>query len=226
MGWHGRCLCLGLSGHPNGGYPEGMEGRSSPRMKVRGIPAMIRRRGFSLKRGREEYAKVIDIGPKGLSLTCESPLEPDTRLAITVMIPGKRLIRCAGIVRNLRKSDIGYIMGLEFTRLSQRDRRFLARNMVEIASVDILETYRMLKDRIRGLRTAMGLTVSELSDLTGVPPQRIVQIEFGMEKTPPDDILLRIATGLGVSLEELIGEEPYMEEELTAEALASRLVFP
>jgi DNA-binding XRE family transcriptional regulator len=215
-----------MSGHLHGGYPEEMKGRSSPRMRVRGIPAMIRRRGFSLKRGREEYAKVMDIGPKGLSLTCESPLEPDTRLAITVMIPGKRLIRCAGTVRNLRKSDMGYVMGLEFTRLTDRDRRFLTRNMVEIAGVDVLETCRMLKDRIRGLRTAMGLTVSELSDLTGVPPQRIVQIEFGMEKKPPDDVLLRIAQGLGISLEELIGEEPYPEEELTAEALASRLVFP
>ena len=187
---------------------------------------MIRRRGFSFKPGREEYAKVMDIGPKGLSLTCESPLEPDTRLAITVMIPGKRLIRCAGVVRNLRKSDMGYIMGLEFTRLSHRDRRFLARNMVKIAGVDVLETHRMLKDRIRSLRTAMGLTVSELSDLTGVPPHRIVQIEFGMEKNPPDDIVLRIAQGLGISPEELIGEEPRTEEEPTAEALASRLVFP
>jgi transcriptional regulator with XRE-family HTH domain len=84
----------------------------------------------------------------------------------------------------------------------------------------------MLKDRVRGLRTAMGLTVSELSDLTGVPPKRIVQIEFGMEKTPPQDILDRIASGLGISMEELIGEEPYPEEEVTAEIMASRLVFP
>ena len=203
-----------------------MQGRSSPRMKVTDIPAMVRRRGLPFRRGREEYARVIDIGPKGLSLACESPMEPDTRLSLTVMIPDKRLIRCSGIVRNLRKSDKGYILGIEFTRLSQRDKRFLARNMLQIAGVGVLETYRMLKDRVRGLRTAMELTVSELSDLTGVPPKRIVQIEFGMEKRPPDDVLERIASGLGISQEELVGEDPYPEEELTAEILASRLVFP
>jgi DNA-binding XRE family transcriptional regulator len=203
-----------------------MEGRSSPRIKVRNIPAIIRRRGFPFKRGRQEPAKVIDIGRRGLCLVCESPLDPDTRLALTVMIPDKRPIRCGGIVRNRRKSDVGYVLGVEFTRLSHRDRRFLEKNMLEIAGVDALETCRLLKDRVRGMRTAMGLTVSELSELTGVSPQRIVQIEFGMEKTPPDDILKRIAAGLGVSREDLIGEEPGGEEELTAEILASRLVFP
>ena len=99
-----------------------MEGRSSPRIKVRNIPAIIRRRGFPFKRGRQEPAKVIDIGRRGLCLVCESPLDPDTRLALTVMIPDKRPIRCGGIVRNRRKSDVGYVLGVEFTRLSHRDR--------------------------------------------------------------------------------------------------------
>ena len=199
-----------------------MEGRSSPRVKVRDIPATIRRKGFPLTLSRPEPAKVVDIGPKGLSLVCESTLEPDTRLAMTIIIPDKRTIKCSGIVRNFRKSDKGYLLGIEFTRLASRDKKYLTTNILEIAEIDVLETYRMLKDRVRGLRTSMELTVSELSDLTGVPPERIVQIEFGMEKTPPEGILESIAAGLGVSVEVLVGEEPITEEDLTAEVLASR----
>ena len=174
-----------------------MEGRSSPRVKVRNIPATIRRKGFPLTLSRPEPAKVIDIGPKGLSLACESTLEPDTRLAMTVIIPDKRTIKCSGIVRNFRKSDKGYLLGIEFTKLANRDKKYLTESILEIAEVDVLESYRMLKDRVRGLRTSLELTVSELSDLTGIPPERIVQIEFGMEKTPPEDILESIAAGTG-----------------------------
>lgn len=201
-----------------------MQGRSSPRVKVRDIPVTIRRKGFPLTLSRAEPARVVDIGPKGLSLVCESTLEPDTRLAMTLIIPDKRTIKCSGVVRNFRKSDKGYLLGIEFTRLASRDKKYLAENILEIAGVDFLETCRMLKDRVRGLRTALDLTVSELSDLTGVPPERIVQIEFGMEKTPPEDILESIAAGLGASLEVLVGEDPITEEELTAEVLASRYV--
>jgi len=195
-------------------------------MKVRNIPATARRKGFFFRRGKEEAAWVVDIGPRGLSLACESPLEPDTRLAITLMIPAQRVIRCAGIVRNLRKDDRRYVLGVEFTRLSKRDERFLARNMLEIAGISVLETCPTLKDRVRGLRTTMELTVSELSDLSGVPAQRIVQIEFGMERTPPQDILTRIATALGVSLEDLVGPERSAEAEGILEHLASRLALP
>ena len=116
----------------------------------------------------------------------------------------------------------GYLLGIEFTKLATRDKEYIANNILEIAEVDVLESYRMLKDRVRGLRTALDFTVSELSDLTGVPPERIVQIEFGMEKTPPEGILESIAAGLGVSVEDLVGEEPITEEELTAEIPASR----
>ena len=109
---------------------------------------------------------------------------------------------------------------------SYRDKNFLQENILAIAGVDILQTYRMLKDRVRGLRISLELTVSELSELTGVPPQRILQIEFGMEKTPPEEFLERIAAGLGVSREDLIGEDLYTEEEVAAEALATRLAIP
>ncbi len=199
-----------------------MEGRSSPRVKVRDIPAVIRRKGFPFSLGREEPAKVIDIGPGGLSLACESPLDPDTRLALTVIIPEKRTIKCSGIVRNLRKSDMGYALGIEFTRLANRDKKYLTENILEIAEVDLLETSRTLKERVRGLRTALELTVSELSDLTGIPAQLIVQIEFGMEKTPPDDILECLAAGLGVSRDDLVAEGASTEEELSAEIMAAR----
>jgi hypothetical protein len=47
-----------------------------------------------------------------------------------------------------------------------------------------------------------------------------------MEKTPPKEILKRIAAGLGLSMEELLGEDPYTEEEVTAEVLATRLAVP
>lgn len=198
-----------------------MQGRFSPRVKVRNIPATIRRRCFALKMGRAEPAKVVDMGPKGLSLVCRSSRGPRDRLALTVTIPGKRTIKCSGIVRNVRKSDRGYLLGIEFKGLSNRDRKYLSKNILEIAEIGLLETCRMLKDRVRGLRTALDLTVSELSDLTGVPPQRIVQIEFGMEKAPPDEILRSLAAGLGVSLEDLIREGPDNQEESGSEAITS-----
>ncbi len=199
-----------------------MQGRSSPRVKVRDIPATIRRKGFPFTLGKAEPARVVDIGPKGLSLSCESTLVPDTRLALTVIIPDKRTIKCSGTVRNIRKSDKGYLLGIEFTKLSSKDREYLTTNILEIAEVDVLETCRMLKDRIRGLRTVLELTVSELSDLTGVPHDRIVQIEYGMEKTPPKDILESLAAGLGVSLDNLLGDDPYTEEGPEVEVLPTR----
>ncbi len=194
-----------------------MEGRSSPRVKVRDIPATIRRKGFAFSLGKAEMARVVDIGPKGLSLCCESTLAPDDRLALAVIIPDKRTIKCSGIVRNFRKSDKGYLLGIEFTRLSSKDRDYLTRNILEIAEVDVLAACRRLKDRVRGLRNLLELTVSELSDLTGIPHDRIVQIEYGMEKEPPEEILESLAYGLGVSLEDLLGEE-----EPEAAALPSR----
>ena len=109
-----------------------MEGRSSPRVKVRDILATIRRKGFLLSVSRAEPAEVIDIGPKGLCLLCESTLEPDTQLAMTVVIPDKRTIKCSGIVRNFRKSDRGCLLGVEFTKLSSRDRKYLTENLLEI----------------------------------------------------------------------------------------------
>ncbi len=199
-----------------------MEGRSSPRVKVKNVPATIRRKCFAFNVGRSEPAKVIDIGPGGLSLVCQFRVEPGTRLTLTVTIPEDRTIKCTGIVRNLRKSDRGYILGIEFKRLSKRDRRYLTKNILEIAEVDVLESCRLLKDRVRGLRSALELTVSELSDLTGVPPHRIVQIEFGMDRAPPEDILESIAAGLGISMDALIGGDPRTDEELLKEVLASR----
>lgn len=203
-----------------------MEGRSSPRVKVKDIPAVIRRRAFPFRLGSTESAKVIDIGPKGLTLACEAPLETNGRLTLHVLVAARRTIKCAGIVRNLRKSDRGYLMGIEFTKLSNRDRQYLAKNILQIAEIDVLETWRMLKDRVRGLRNSLELTLSELSDLTGVPTKRIVQIEYGMEKAPPEEILESLAAGLGVSLEDLTGDVPGPEEELTAEDLASRYAAP
>ena len=126
------------------------------------------------------------------------------------------------LAHSLLQERVLYDPGIEFTKLANRDKKYLTESILEIAEVDVLESYRMLKDRVRGLRTSLELTVSELSDLTGIPPERIVQIEFGMEKTPPEGILESIAAGLGVSVEVLVGEEPITEEELTAEVLASR----
>jgi DNA-binding XRE family transcriptional regulator len=199
-----------------------MEGRSSPRVKVRNIPATIRRKSFAISLGKPEPAKVIDMGPKGLSLRCDCHLETDCRLALIVIIPDKRTIKCSGIVRNVRKSGKGYIVGIEFKRLSNQDREYLTEHILEIAEIDVLQTCRMLKDRVRGLRTALELTVSELSDLSGVPHQRIVEIEFGMDKSPPEEILESLASGLGVSTEDLMGDEPLTEDELLAEVRSSR----
>lgn len=193
-----------------------MEGRSSPRVKVKDISAKIRRRGFLFSHGKESVVRIVDMGPKGLSFEFDRPVDPDTRFDLVLQIPGKRTIKCTGLVKSLRRTERGYILGVKFIKLSQADRLFLGRrNILEIAEVNFLDASMELKDRLRALRTAMELTITELSEVTGVAPPRILQIEFGMEKRPPEELLHRLSTGLGITVEELLGQDELDKDEVT-----------
>ena len=55
-----------------------------------------------------------------------------------------------------------------------------------------------LGERLRTIRTAMGLTITELSEITGVPHDTIVSIEVGTELAPSDTVVRGLARGLGM----------------------------
>ncbi len=185
-----------------------MAGRSSPRIKVKDISAKIKKRGFFFGHGKEQLVKIIDIGPNGLSFEFTQIVDPDTQFDFVLIIPKVRTLKCSGAVRSLRKiNNNRYILGLKFTKLSQSDKKFLKKkNIFEIAEVNILKKDMLLKTRLRALRSASGFTITELAEMTGVSSMIIKQIEYGMEKTPAKEILLKLADGLGISANELSGQ--------------------
>lgn len=73
-----------------------------------------------------------------------------------------------------------------------------------------------LAQRLKRLRLARGLDVAELSALSSLSKPYIWQIEEGRRKTPSGEKLLKLASGLGVTVNELLGAE----EGITAEELA------
>ncbi len=67
--------------------------------------------------------------------------------------------------------------------------------------------FRLLGSRIAQRRKAQELTQAELGELVGVTQQQIASFETGRRRMPISTLPL-LAKALGVSLEELIGEEP------------------
>jgi transcriptional regulator with XRE-family HTH domain len=62
-----------------------------------------------------------------------------------------------------------------------------------------------LANKIKELRTANGLSMSELGKLCGLTSQRIYELEQG-NKIPRLTTLIKIATGLKVSVFEILDE--------------------
>ena len=79
-----------------------------------------------------------------------------------------------------------------------------------------------LGQRLKRLRTACDMDVATLAEASGLSKPYIWQIEEGRRKTPSGEKLLKLASGLGVTVGELLGaEEGITHEELseTPEAL-------
>ncbi len=64
-----------------------------------------------------------------------------------------------------------------------------------------------IKDRVKELRTAAGLTQQALATAAGLSVSAVVQIESGKIPDPRVSTLRALAKALGVGLDELAGEE-------------------
>lgn len=62
-------------------------------------------------------------------------------------------------------------------------------------------------DNLRNRRVQLGMNQTELAKKIGVTPTTIWLYERG-EATPKIDIALRLAKVLGVTIEQLVGEDP------------------
>jgi transcriptional regulator with XRE-family HTH domain len=67
---------------------------------------------------------------------------------------------------------------------------------------------------IRRRREALGLTLEQLSERSGITPNYIGTIENG-KRDPSISTLQGIAIGLGVSLGELLGAKPHLSPSVT-----------
>lgn len=67
--------------------------------------------------------------------------------------------------------------------------------------------FRLLGTRIAQRRKTQDLTQAELGELVGVTQQQIASFETGRRRMPISTLPL-LAKALGVSIEELVGEEP------------------
>lgn len=61
--------------------------------------------------------------------------------------------------------------------------------------------------RLREFRTSKGLTQTDLSKAADVPQSVISDIESGTSKNPTVLVMAKLAQVLGVSVEDLLGEE-------------------
>lgn len=80
-----------------------------------------------------------------------------------------------------------------------------------------------LAQRIRSLRADAGLTLAELAERSGVSRAMLSKVERG-EKSPTLPIIVRIASGFGLSLSALLGAEPDMADVAVIRA-SERLSF-
>ncbi len=62
-------------------------------------------------------AYVIDISPGGLKLETQTKLHPEEHL--TFSIEWKKPLKLKGVVRWMKKEDLHYLYGVEFTELNQ-----------------------------------------------------------------------------------------------------------
>jgi DNA-binding XRE family transcriptional regulator len=182
-----------------------MQRRTAPRIRVKDVTARVRKKGLLFNRGSEEQVRVFDIGPKGMSFSREEATPLQTQLRFVIEIPNGRKVKCVGRIKNLRGSGTSLLHGVEFTRLSKQDRDFLGntRNIFEFSEANPLEVDTDLQGKLKTLRNAMGLTVVELANVSGVSPSHISEIESGREEDPSLDLLHTLARGMGITVEDL-----------------------
>jgi transcriptional regulator with XRE-family HTH domain len=65
---------------------------------------------------------------------------------------------------------------------------------------------------MKALRLRLGVKGTELSERSGLSPQRISDLEAGRYPSPELDTLLSVCRGLGVSLDELIPQDSRLTE--------------
>lgn len=70
-----------------------------------------------------------------------------------------------------------------------------------------------LADRIRTFRMRKGLSLQQLADAAGVSKAHIWDLEQNRSKNPSLELLTKLADRLGVSVADLVGENPAAEEE-------------
>jgi len=195
-----------------------MQRRSSPRVKVKDIYAKLTK--HRLFGGQKDLARIVDLGNKGMGIEIQRPVPNDTKFFIVIDIPHKRKIKCTGVIKNSRKTERGYILGIEFIKLTKQDKAFLqnARNILELADVDYLEAKAELADRLRLLRTTLRMTMVELAEASGVDSTIISQIENGMIKTPPPNVLKALAETMGSTIEALENHPLFLSQFKTKES--------
>jgi len=175
-----------------------MQRRSSPRIKVKEIYTKIKK-GRLFAGRRKTLARIIDLGPKGMSIEVSEMVPTKKKLIFLIDMPHKHQIKCEGVIKNSRETEKGYILGIEFTKLSKEEKEYLKNsgNILEVAGIDTLETAAELSDRIRFLRSILRMTTTELAEASGVDSTIVSQLEGGQLDDPPEEILEKLAKTLG-----------------------------
>ncbi len=188
-----------------------MRRRSSPRIKVKDLYAKVKK-GRLFSRSKKNRARIIDIGPKGMSIEIEEVVAQETKFFFVIDIPTQHKIKCEGVIKNSRRTKNGYILGIEFTKLSKSDKNFLSnsRNILKLAEADYLDTSTELADRTRLLRNLSKMTIIELAEASGVSAEHISQIENGSESDPAEEDLEKLAKSMGSTREDLVNRPLFL----------------
>jgi transcriptional regulator with XRE-family HTH domain len=79
------------------------------------------------------------------------------------------------------------------------------------------ETVTTVGDRIRGRREELGISLSRLSETSGVSRSYLHEIENGQSTTPSAEMLFNIAEALETSVAVLLGKRPNRNTNLTGQ---------
>ncbi len=181
-----------------------MQRRVSPRVKLKETSASIRKKGFLFSAGRREAVEVVDIGTGGLCFITDESVSQDSKYDVVVTLPDGHHIRATAVVRRVEEVMQGYKVGVEFTKLPSQDQDLLnGGRLLGVSKISVLNTDMDLAERFRTIRAALGLTITELSEITGVPHEMIMGIEAGTEPAPSEVVLRKLAKGLSIERNEL-----------------------
>jgi len=191
--------------------------RSSPRVQMRSLSAEITLKRSLLSLGKREQVRVLDIGPGGMGFWLERPVDVGTRCSFSIPFDPDVRVRGQGIIKNCRQGDRGgYVLGMEFTRLAGESLAFLAdsKNILMRSGSDILDQAIPVGEKLSMARRSLGLTLVELSSISGVPLELLHRIENGQEDPPPSEALTMLASSLGIRFSAILHAqlEPKPEE--------------